>query len=46
MRLVLLLVLTIAAAAPARAARDFGTKLDANRLAFTVSNVDSPGPGS
>jgi len=49
MRLVPLLLLTFALAAPAQAARDFGTKLDANRLAFTVSNVGSfgydPGPG-
>ena len=43
MRLVPLLAVTLALAAPAWAARDFGTKLDANRLSFPVSNVGSFG---
>jgi hypothetical protein len=43
MRLVPILALTLALAAPAWAARDFGTKLDANHLSFTVSNVGSFG---
>ena len=43
MRLLLVLVLTLSLAAPAWAARDFWTKLDANRLEFTVSNVGTFG---
>jgi len=43
MRLVPVLAVTLALAAPAWAASDFGTKLDANRLSFVVSNVGSFG---
>ena len=43
MHLVLLLALTLALAAPVWAARDFGTRLDANRLSFAVSNAGSFG---